>query len=442
MDLTQIVKDREIVFFQERILNDKNVSKFIPFTNPTYTEPKHLELICKELSEITFDGVKKNICLSAPPQHFKTTTLQHWIALHLKVHPKANIVYMSYNETLAMERVYEITKILTKMGIHPDPKQSTKKQYWTQEGGKLTAAGIDVGFTGRKADIIIIDDPHKSLDDVRSVARMQSLINVFTGVVESREQNDTSVILTHTRWAKGDLIGWVLDNRKKYKYINVPVLQNGKAILPERFNLEAIEDWQTKNPDGFRSMYMGVPPNSMSALFRAEVNGEPLPKYFTDIPNEYESFSIGGDLAYTDKTRADYTVVVRGYKAQGKIYIDHVERWQQDIIYTKSRLKQIYEEYKAPIQLEDNGVQKGIVDMLVNEGIYINRQKVDASKYTRALEFASQWNLGNVYIRRADWNNWFVKELFDFTGSGKEHDDIVDACVYMFRGLQSSLAFA
>lgn len=430
------------LFLRQEIIEGQDLLKFIPFISPEYKAPLHLLPLIVELEAILFKDEKRLITLSAPPQHYKTTTIEHFLALAIKIKPKVSIVIMSYNETFATDRIVNIITLLKKMGIKPNPMKSGKTGYMTESGASLIPAGIETGYTGRPADITIIDDPIRTLDDVTSVARTNRVLNTFKGVTETREQNKSSVIVTHTRWHKNDLIGWIQENRKRYLNINIPVLIDGKPLLPEKMGLEMIDIRRLESPDVFKAMYMGVPPNSMSALFRTEVNGELLPKYFTDIPNEYEAFSIGGDLAYTDKTRADYTVVVRGYKAQGKIYIDHVERWQQDIIYTKDRLKQIYNEYHAPIQLEDNGVQKGIVDMLVNEGIYINRQKVDASKYTRALEFASQWNLGNVYIRRADWNSWFVKELFDFTGSGKEHDDIVDACVYMFRGLQSSLAFA
>jgi hypothetical protein len=105
---------------------------------------------------------------------------------------------------------------------------------------RLQAAGIDVGFTGRKADIIVIDDPHRSLDDVNSNARMKQLINTFTGIVETREQKKTSVIVTHTRWSKNDLIGWVLKNRD-YTNINIPVITDGKALLPQLFDIPEIE---------------------------------------------------------------------------------------------------------------------------------------------------------------------------------------------------------
>jgi predicted phage terminase large subunit-like protein len=431
-------KKREILRAKlfKKIIRERNVNSFVCHITKEYQSPDHLTPLTKELSEITFDGAKKNICLSAPPQHFKTTTLQHWLALHLKINPTANIVYMSYNETLATERTYEIIKILNRMGISGDPKQSTKKQYWTQHGGKITAAGIDVGFTGRKADIIVIDDPHRSLDDVNSNARMKQLINTFTGIVETREQKQTSVIVTHTRWSKNDLIGWVLKNRD-YTNINIPVITDGKALLPQLFDIPEIEKKRKESDNVFKAMYMGQPPDSINQVFRSDGV-----QYYTELPKEYQSFSIGGDLAYTDKTRADFTAIVYMYKADDKYYIDNVERWQRDFNYSRTRLKEIYTEKDTPIQLEYNGVQKGIVDTLIADGVYINKQKIDSSKYTRSLQFASAWNLGNVYMRKAEWNEWYIKELLGFTGSGKEHDDCVDASVYAYKGLQSSFAFA
>lgn len=180
----------------------------------------------------------------------------------------------------------------------------------------------------------------------------------------------------------------------------------------------------------------------MSSVFRSELNGVTLPKYYTEKPNEFDSVAIGGDLAYTDKTRADYTVYVLMYKNGGKIYIEHAERWQQDFLYTRGRIKQVYGDYQIPFELEYNGVQKGIVETLEMDGIAVNRQDVTASKYSRSLDFASEWNRGNVYIKKADWNQWFLDEVLSFTGSGKEHDDIVDACVYAYRGVSYGIGFA
>ena len=426
----------------KKIIRNRELGTFVRYATPEFSEPTHLQPIVDALTEIAFDGVKKNICISAPPQHFKTTTLQHFIALYLVLKPTANIVYMSYNETLASQRVLEIIKILERLGIKPDPRQSTKTQYWTLKGGKITAAGVDAGFTGRAADLIIIDDPHKNIDEVRSPAMMQRLINVFKGVVETREQDRTSVIVTHTRWSKGDMIGWILDNRKKYQSINIPVINDGEPLLPSILGLNSIEEIRDGSPDVFLSMYMGQPPNSMSSVFRSELNGVTLPKYYTEKPNEFDSVAIGGDLAYTDKTRADYTVYVLMYKNGSKIYIEHAERWQQDFLYTRGRIKQVYDDYQIPFELEYNGVQKGIVETLENDGIAVNRQDVTASKYSRSLDFASEWNRGNVYIKKADWNQWFLDEVLSFTGSGKEHDDIVDACVYAYRGVSYDIGFA
>lgn len=435
MTLTEKVRIRDELYFRNKICKEKNVIRFIPFATQGYSKPKHLSSLTDELKEITFNNKKVNLCLAAPPQHFKTTTLQHWVALHLKIHPKANIVYMSYNETLATERVYEITKILKKIGIKPDPKQSTKKQFWTEDGGKITAAGIDVGFTGRKADVIIIDDPHRSLDDVTSNARMKQLINTFEGVVETREQNHTSVILTHTRWHKRDLIGWVLENREHYKYLNIPVLIDGEPIAPDLLSLEEIEKKRKTNKSRFNAMYLGQPLESLSSLFQKEI-------HYRETPTEYEGLSIGCDLAYTDSSRSDYTAYVVMYKVGDKYHIEEAGRWQSDINVTKIRLMELYEKYQVPIQLEDNGVQKGVNSLLSNYGIYINRNKIVNSKYTRALDFASQFNLGNVSMKRGAWNQDYIKELLEFTGSGREHDDWVDASVMAFKGLQSSFAVA
>lgn len=437
MDLEELVQAEEVVFFEEEIIQKQSLMNFIPFVSPDFNPPYHLKEFVDDLEAMIFRGEKQLMTLSAPPQHFKTTTLEHAVALLIYLRPKTSVVLMSYNFTYASDRVMNIIEILNKLGIEPHPMKKGKSGYRTKDGASITPAGIATGYTGRPADLAIIDDPVRTLDDVLSVAHNRSMINTFEGVVDSREQNESSIIVTHTRWHKGDLIGWIMKNRDKYKHINIPVITDGVPLLPSKLNLEMIETKQKELGDAFKAMYMGQPPDSINQVFRSDGV-----QYYSETPKEYQSFAIGGDLAYTDKSRADFTAIVYMYKANDKYYIENVERWQRDFNYTRSKLKEVYQAHDTPIQLEYNGVQKGIVDTLISDGLYINKQKIENSKYTRSLDFASQWNLGNVLLKKAEWNEWYIKELLDFTGSGKEHDDCVDASVYAFRGLQSSFAFA
>lgn len=58
-------------------------------------------------------------------------------------------------------------------------------------------------------------------------------------------------------------------------------------------------------------------------------------------------------------------------------------------------------------------------------GFYVKTKPVTGSKITRAEPFSSQWQGGNVYLLRGDWNEKYLRELEGFPDLA--HDDMVDA---------------
>lgn len=58
-------------------------------------------------------------------------------------------------------------------------------------------------------------------------------------------------------------------------------------------------------------------------------------------------------------------------------------------------------------------------------GFYVKTKPVTGSKITRAEPFSAQWQAGNVYLLKGDWNDKFIRELEGFPDI--VHDDMVDA---------------
>ena len=68
-------------------------------------------------------------------------------------------------------------------------------------------------------------------------------------------------------------------------------------------------------------------------------------------------------------------------------------------------------------------------------GYAVKSIPVSRDKLTRALPLLAQAEAGNVFIRRAAWNDDFLSEIASFPNG--EHDDQVDAAAHAFNHLQT-----
>lgn len=66
---------------------------------------------------------------------------------------------------------------------------------------------------------------------------------------------------------------------------------------------------------------------------------------------------------------------------------------------------------------------KSWVKMLA--GFNVKAEPISGSKELRATPFAAQWQMGNVQVLEADWNDMYFSQLESFPES--KHDDLVDA---------------
>ncbi len=235
-----------------------------------------------------------------------------------------------------------------------------------------------------------------------------------------------SVINIGHRWHPDDLIGRLVGDG--WEEINLPALDDmGFALCPKRFNEDQLEDIREKiGTYAWSSLYMGAPVSRGGAVFN-DVS------FYDSVPDGCR-YVIGVDLAYTIKTKSDYSVaVVCAVDPAGVFYVVHVDRRQvvaPDFAITLGALRQTYG--NAATASYVSGTERGSLDFMSRMGIPITALSAHADKFTRAQLTAASWNCGRVRVpREARWLNAFVEEVCGFTGSDR-HDDQVDALVSAF----------
>lgn len=210
-------------------------------------------------------------CFSAPPRHGKSIATNHLVARHMLRYPGVKIAYGSYSLDLSADFFSgEVKKVMMSNGI-PLSRTSNTKEYWELENGSsFKAIAPGSGFTGRGADLIIIDDPYKNRSEAASPDVRKTVWEWITDVCFTRRSPNASIIVTHTRWNYEDVIG-VLDREFKFPYINLPAINAaGEALWPVQWPAKRLleEIRPIEGEHSWASMYMGSPIPLGGAVFK------------------------------------------------------------------------------------------------------------------------------------------------------------------------------
>lgn len=153
------------------------------------------------------------------------------------------------------------------------------------------------------------------------------------------------------------------------------------------------------------------------------------------------------DLAGTRKKKAsddpDWTAGVKmGRTADKRYVIFHCERFQDNPSVVDRRIKNtaIADGTDVTVRLAQDPGQAGKSQVRAQTamlaGFHVRSKTVTGDKATRAKPLSSQVEAGNVMIVRGAWNEEFLRELENFTGTDEDgHDDQVDAASDAFDEL-------
>lgn len=404
---------------------------FLVEASPHLRKPEHLAAVVPFMEAI--DESPQAFALSAPPRHGKSVLVNHLCARAMLRHPGIRIAYGCYSLDLAGFNSLEVKDILTSNNIDLDKNQNSKEEWRLANGSTFKCVAPGSGFTGRGADLIIVDDPYKGRTEAESGRIREATWNWFTAVAITRRSPHASVIVTHTRWTVDDLVGKVTKDHG-WPYVNLQAIQpeTGEALWPDEWPAEKLRTIQSLiGPYEWSSLYMGEPRPRGGAVF-----GDPTPCETEDWPQKFDRIVIGIDCAYTKKTHSDYSVaVVLGIK-DGQHYVLEVVRRQVEAPTFGEILKQLRAKYGSPtIYWYIGGIEKAVVDFFQNSlGVPVKAVPAKEDKFVRAQAVAAAWNSGRVHIPATDqpWSSAFLSEVLLFTGLDDPHDDQVDALAAAF----------
>ncbi|MEA2727474.1 MAG: hypothetical protein QOD93_6290 [Acetobacteraceae bacterium] len=367
-------------------------------------------------------------------------------------HPRSSVISASHSLSLAKHFSRRVRSLILErqqyLGFGVAQDQHAVDAWTTTRGGEYLSVGVRGAITGRRADLVIIDDPIRSQADAESGRQRDHIWDWYRSDITTRLKPGGRVVLIMTRWHPDDLGGQLLEQAEaEWRVVRLPAFAEGGDPLGRSVGTPLWPEWEDFEALTRKRELMGE--RAWSALFQQS----PLPSggrlfsvdRITVVPPERDAEATvrAWDLAATGLTGRndpDWTVGIKLSRDKGGRYLI------SDVVRIRGTPHQVEELIVNTAQKdgtkvivaipEDPGqAGKSQTSYLVRQlaGFHVISSRETGSKATRAMPLASQVEAGNVFILRAEWNRILLDEMRDFPWGKK--DDQVDALVRAFTTL-------
>jgi predicted phage terminase large subunit-like protein len=419
---------------------------------PGHVPAAHHRMLIDALVDVRL-GITDRLMVLMPPGSAKSTYGSvvfpaWWMALQ----PRASVIACAHTASLAEEFGGRVRGLLAEHGPilgAPLDGRRARGDFRTAGGGAYFAAGVQGAITGRRADLILIDDPVKSFEHADSPPRRDHLWNWYRSDLTTRLKPGGRVVLIMTRWHEDDLGGRLLEHEPDWRCIRLPALaeendplgrEPGAPLWPEWESAAQLDRKRTSIGErGWAALFQQTPRPQGNLLFAMQQIA------ITDTPAPIVA-ARGWDLAATSqvgKADPDWTVGLKiGCEASGRLVVMDVVRLRGGPHEVESAILQTAQRdgLGTPISLPQDPGQAGKMQAqyLVGRlaGYRASSSPETGSKLTRASPIASQIAAGNVALARAPWNAVLLDELANFPGGRK--DDQVDALSRAYAALTNT----
>ncbi len=397
-----------------------------------------------------------------PPGSAKSTyTSVLFPAWWFTQHPQSAIITASHSAGLASHFSRRVRAlILAKeayLGYSVAAGQRSAQTWATTTGGEYFSTGVRGAIAGRRADLIIVDDPIKSLADAESSHQRDYIWDWFKTDLTTRLRPGGKIVLIMTRWHPEDLGGQLLARTQaEWRVIRLPALAEANDPLGRPTGAALWPAWEDREALMRKRNLLGE--RAWAALFQQDPRPAGGKLFLVDRLgvidrhdwNLSQATTRAWDLAATGATSQndpDWTVGIKlALQPDGRCVI-------VDVVRIRGTPRQVEELVvstahsdgtKVIVAIPEDPGQAGKSQMayLTRQlaGFHVTAARETGSKATRAMPVASQIEAGNISMLRADWNRVFVEELRDFPFGRK--DDQVDALVRAFTTLSTRLRSA
>jgi len=435
-----------------------------------WQDGRHLDHICNVLEDIAERKLRR-VIINIPPGYAKSWLCSRcfpaWYLMH---YPKREVMLVSYGDDLAEEHSAAARQFfsfwapqIVGSGLAKDSKSVRR---WVAEidaqhrGGGMRACGVGSSVTGRRADVIIVDDPFKNWEDASSESARERVWTFYQSVLRSRLRPGGCIIVIQTRWHDDDLTGRLLAAMDKgsmpWEIVKLGAVAEendplgrevGEPLWPEMYDKQELDEIKSDVGEFFwDTQFQQNPKDPEGKMIKKD--------WFRDfwIEDDYVVLdSKAGEVRYhksdivtiqavdpaaTENEKNDefcdstWSICPRGEILLRHVYLDRIA--------TTDHVDTVIEQFDMwmpdYICLSKKSYGLNIFEELELLGYPLEEISEDNSKLARSLPIIRQYKKGNVYhLRDAEWRSKVEKQLKEFPGG--THDDFVDTASAI--GIQS-----
>ncbi len=402
-----------------------------------YAPAAHHRLLIRELEGLAA-GRWDRLMLLLPPGSAKSTyaslVFPPWF---LANRPWAHVIAASHTAGLARTFGRGVRGLIQehqpRLGLALDPNNRSAGRFGVIGGGSYFATGVRGPVTGRRADLLLIDDPVKSQAEADSGAARDHLWDWFRSDLVTRLKPGGRVVLVMTRWHPDDLGGRLLSGPDAWRVVRLPALAEAGDVLGRPLGQPLWPEWEDEAALRRKRLVLGD--RTFDALFQQSPRAPGGRLFKTGRLNVVDERAVGSSVRAWDLAASedgDFTAGVLLTRTEDGAYqIADVVRLQggPEVVLDAIRHTAERDGTAVPIGLPQDPGQAGRsqVSFLTKRlaGWRVVSSRESGSKETRAMPVASQVNAGTVSLFRGEWNRVFTEELQDFPVGSK--DDQVDA---------------
>lgn len=435
----------------KRELARRKLGWFIKYNFETYRENWHHKLIIEKFEAVERGELKK-LMIFVPPQNGKSEIASiNFPAWFFGRNPKKAIIAASYNSDLAIGFGRKARNIVASQeyknlfpSVNLAEDTSAAGRWNTNQGGEYTAVGIGGGTTGRRADVVLIDDPVKDKQEAESPTIQDRNISWYRSVARTRLSPTGAIVVIQTRWSDKDLAGQILQSEGDWEIISLPAIAErdeefrkmGEALWPNQYSL----DWliKTKKDLGteiWASLYQQSPITEESQVFRRSFF-----KYrnFEDLEHLSTRCFVTIDPAPAKSEKSDFIGICINWVDPQNFWNLKAYRVKFDAAQLINLLFKIY----SDTRFEKVGIEKGMYNdvlkpfldaEMLKRNVFFTVQELDhgqRSKELRVRGLTPRYEAGQIYHLKGYCDD-LESELLRFPKA--THDDVSDAAAYQLQ---------
>ena len=381
------------------------------FDHPEYFQAWHVGKLTEEVEKCIEDNL--NYLAILPRAHFKSTILGHAFSIwrSLKIQGSANILYLSYSDTMAKYHISEINKevnrnpLLKDMMTNRAPKADFTFRYDTGNGGsaEILHGGLFSFKRGMHVNgALIADDILKDPESPLALGQMNKIEDHFLTESLFIPNKGVPVVIVGTPMMPGDLLT-ILEKDDRFVTRKMPALDpepGRRVLMPELYSEEWLLEQQKAKPKSFASEFLLQPHFNTEAYFDSEdiekcedANLRSLPTTmkhsFADDEDVFAGFDVG------KKRHPSHLVVFRrkGEKVE-QIHQSWLDGWDYS-----EQIEYLNE------AAENFGLTKGYIDNTRGE---LEDRGLDRTWYPLSFSLKSKNNMAHIFEQYVHSGNLFL----------------------------------